>query len=62
MPLPLFHLAAWLQNRIDSRQLKAKLAALEEELKRMGAASVHEEVNDGEYGSHRRSAISLTEA
>jgi hypothetical protein len=58
MPLPFFHLAAWLQDRIDSRQLKAKLAALEEELEHMEAAPVHEEVNDGEYESHRCSAHS----
>jgi hypothetical protein len=58
MPLPSFHLAAWSQDRINSCHLKAKLAALEEELERMGAAPVHEEVNNGKYESHRCSAHS----
>jgi hypothetical protein len=50
-PSPLFHLAAWLRDRIDSRQLRAKIAFLEEELERMEAdpAPVHEQVNDGEF-------------
>jgi hypothetical protein len=51
-PPPLFHLAGWLQDRMDSRQLKAKIAILEEEFERMGSADplpVHEQVNDGEF-------------